>query len=94
MYTTEDGAVVGSIDRAALAEVKPKDEDAKATLGQLQAEAEAAETAAEPDADDDSGDELDQLRAEAEAAGVKVDKRWGADRLREEIDTAKAGGQS
>jgi hypothetical protein len=34
--------------------------------------------------------ELDALRAAAEAAGVKVDKRWGADRLRDEI--AAAGG--
>jgi predicted ATP-grasp superfamily ATP-dependent carboligase len=34
--------------------------------------------------------ELDALRAVAEAAGVKVDKRWKADRLREEI--ADAGG--
>jgi hypothetical protein len=47
MHTTEDGAVVGSIDRAALAEVKPKDEDAKATLEQLQAEAALAEKPAE-----------------------------------------------
>jgi hypothetical protein len=38
-----------------------------------------------PPADDD----LDALRAEAEAAGVKVDKRWKADRLREEIEAAK-----
>jgi hypothetical protein len=29
------------------------------------------------------------LRAEAEALGIKVDKRWGDDRLREEIDKAK-----
>ena len=34
--------------------------------------------------------ELEQLRAEAEAAGVKVDGRWGADRLREEIEAAAA----
>lgn len=32
--------------------------------------------------------DLDALRAKAEAAGVKVDKRWGADRLYEEIDAA------
>jgi sRNA-binding protein len=37
---------------------------------------------------DDS--ELEQLRAEAEALGVKVDKRWGADRLRAEIAAARA----
>ena len=35
-------------------------------------------------------DDLDALRAEAEAAGVKVDGRWGADRLREEIEAAGA----
>jgi hypothetical protein len=34
-------------------------------------------------------DDLDALRAEAEAVGVKVDKRWKADRLREEIEAAK-----
>lgn len=34
--------------------------------------------------------ELDALRTEAEAAGVKVDKRWGADRLTLEIAAAKA----
>ena len=38
----------------------------------------------------DPDDELAQLRAEAEAAGVKVDGRWGADRLREEIEAAGA----
>jgi outer membrane murein-binding lipoprotein Lpp len=37
-------------------------------------------------------DELEQLRAEAEAIGVKVDKRWGADRLRSEIDAARTEG--
>lgn len=44
----------------------------------------------EPPADGDPEAELAQLRAEAEAAGVKVDGRWGADRLREEIAAAKA----
>lgn len=40
----------------------------------------------------DTEDELDALRAQAEAAGVKVDKRWGADRLHEEIAaTTKKG---
>lgn len=43
------------------------------------------ETRAEP-----AGDDVEALRAQAEAAGVKVDKRWGADRLRDEI--AKASG--
>jgi outer membrane murein-binding lipoprotein Lpp len=34
--------------------------------------------------------ELQRLRGEAEAAGVTVDNRWGADRLRSETDQAKA----
>jgi len=32
---------------------------------------------------------LDTLRAEAEAAGVRVDRRWGEARLREEIASAR-----
>lgn len=40
-------------------------------------------------------DELDALRAQAEKAGVSVDKRWGADRLRQEIaDAGKPKGKS
>lgn len=31
---------------------------------------------------------LDDLRAEAESLGVKVDQRWGAPRLQQEIDAA------
>lgn len=42
----------------------------------------------EPDEADDEA-ELEALREVARDAGVKVDKRWGVDRLREEI--AKAG---
>jgi len=42
----------------------------------------------EPDTDD-----LDTLRSEAEAAGVKVDRRWGADRLHEEIESAGKKGK-
>ena len=34
-------------------------------------------------------DELATLRAEAEAAGVKVDGRWGVDRLRSELEAAQ-----
>lgn len=33
---------------------------------------------------------LDHLRAEAESLGVKVDQRWGAPRLQQEIDAALA----
>lgn len=33
-------------------------------------------------------DDLDALRKQAEEAGVPVDKRWGVDRLRQEIESA------
>jgi len=41
---------------------------------------------------DDPGEaepDLDDLRAQAESLGIKVDKRWGAKRLAEEITLAK-----
>lgn len=38
--------------------------------------------------------EVARLQTEAEQAGVTVDKRWGADRLQQEIDSAKAAAAS
>jgi hypothetical protein len=35
-----------------------------------------------------TSDDLDALREQAEAAGVAVDKRWGVNKLRQEIDAA------
>jgi hypothetical protein len=49
------------------------------------AESVEAEPAEEPQSEDDLAD----LRAQAEALGVKVDGRWGADRLRQEIEDAE-----
>jgi hypothetical protein len=40
------------------------------------------------DAPKSEADELDALREQAAKIGVKVDKRWGVDRLREEIASA------
>lgn len=40
---------------------------------------------------DDGEPDLDGLRAQAEALGIRVDKRWGAERLQLEI-AKKAGG--
>jgi hypothetical protein len=58
MHVTKEGAVVGSIDRAALAGVKAKDEDAKATLEQLQAEhVPSSEPAEEAEPDKPGADE-------------------------------------
>lgn len=40
------------------------------------------------DPDEDPELELERLTAEAESLGVKIDKRWGAERLQKEIDAA------
>jgi hypothetical protein len=40
-------------------------------------------------ADQGQDAEVAQLQADAEKAGVTVDKRWGADRLRQEIASAQ-----
>jgi hypothetical protein len=37
----------------------------------------------------DEDEDLSALQAEAKTAGVKVDKRWGADRLKQEIAAAQ-----
>jgi hypothetical protein len=50
------------------------------------------EAEAEP-TEDEKASELEALRADAEDAGVKVDRRWGADRLREEITAAQEAGE-
>lgn len=43
---------------------------------------------------DAAWDELQALRAEAAALGVDVDEAWPIDRLRTEIATAKAAGNT
>ncbi len=60
--------------------------------------AEILEDVAEPEPDDAgpagpdtgllTGLSIDELRAKAAKAGVTVDNRWGADRLRREIEAA------
>ena len=42
-----------------------------------------------PDPEREPVDELDRLREQAAALGVKVDRRWGVHRLRQEIESAK-----
>lgn len=39
--------------------------------------------------EEDDGDELGELTAQAKALGIKVDKRWGVERLAEEIAKAQ-----
>jgi hypothetical protein len=53
-------------------------------------EAQAAQLTGEPTNSGQQAEEVTRLQAEAEAAGVTVDKRWGADRLRSEIEKANA----
>lgn len=71
--------------------------------GAVEAQDEAQDEAAQADegstvtaepapADGDAaGEDVDALRAEAEGLGVKVDRRWGADRLRSEVAAAREG---
>ena len=50
----------------------------------------APEPAPAPEPVADEPDPRDELREEARSLGIKVDMRWGEDRLREEIDKALA----
>lgn len=45
--------------------------------------------AGEDEVAENEGDELSELVAQAEALGIKVDKRWKEERLREEIAKAQ-----
>lgn len=98
MIVNKYGRVAGSIDLATLAElyVQATDDDLKAHYREVAAEngadfGEVEAPAVEESAEEEPvEDDLDALRTEAEAAGVKVDKRWGVDRLYEEIEKAEA----
>jgi hypothetical protein len=49
----------------------------------------------EEDVETRSGeDDVDALRVQAAAVGVKVDKRWGPDKLRQEIGARQSHGRS
>jgi hypothetical protein len=53
-------------------------------------DAERKQAKAEQGDEAKQAEETQKLQAEAEQAGVTVDKRWGPDRLRQEIDSANA----
>lgn len=100
MLVNKYGRVAGSIDLATLAELyaQATDDDLKAHYRQVAAEngldlgeTPAAEEQSEEESAEEESEDVDALRAEAEALGVKVDGRWGYDRLRDEIDAAKEG---
>lgn len=103
MIVGEDGHVGGSINREQLAGLLAgtDDEDLKAEYRALLGEsdegdaydasqADSEESEEDPEtAQSDAEAELDALRSQADDAGVKVDKRWGADRLKTEIAAAQ-----
>jgi hypothetical protein len=108
MFISEDGTVTGSINVEKLKAVKAKSPEAKAQLKSLRGELEPLEVPEVETIDetpdrvdqDDAGErdepdteDVDALRADAEAKGLKVDKRWGAQRLREEIQWADEKGK-
>ncbi len=82
---TADGRVY-SAGEGAVTEIDDNDEGMVALMRGLAAEGQVDIIEPEPEPPED----LDALRAEAEAAGLKIDKRWGADRLSLEIAAAKA----
>jgi hypothetical protein len=72
-------------------------EQARAQDAQLRGEGQKSQAEQKQDAERQQREaeekqpgETEGLQREAEAAGVTVDKRWGADRLRQEIEQAKA----
>ena len=94
MIEHENGRVSGSIDRSRLVELLAltDDENLKAhyreQLGEsAEGKAAAEEVGEQPAEDVEPAEEvdLDDLRAQAEGLGVKVDGRWGEQRLRDEI---------
>lgn len=80
------GAEVPRAEAERLGAVRPEPKAAVAAPDK-QASMPGDKSAGKPS--DKSDDSVEDLRARAEAAGVTVDKRWGADRLRQEIEQAK-----
>jgi len=102
MIVGEDGRVSGSVNRAQVAELlkATDDEELKVYYRDLLGESDEGKEYDNPTEEAEAEDEepeveedLDELRAQAEAAGVKVDGRWGAERLKSEIEAAEGGEQ-
>lgn len=101
MLVNKYGRVAGSIDLATLAQMYAEcdDDNLRDHYRQVAAEngselEEATDVPAEPESVDERTDtereadenaELGRLQVEAEELGIKVDRRWGAARLRDEI---------
>lgn len=105
MHVGEDGHVAGSVNRAQVAELlaATDDEELKAYYRDLLGESEEGteyDQSPPASAEDEPvtiteapaiDDDLDALRVRAEELGVKVDGRWGEQRLRDEIAAAERG---
>ena len=66
------------------------DDDSDESRAEQQKDAERQQAEHDKRAEQEQSAEVTQLQAEAEKAGVTVDKRWGADRLRQEIASAQS----
>jgi hypothetical protein len=65
-------------------EPEPEEESAPETVDKIAEPVEVKDARVVP------GDDLDEMRQHAQRLGLKVDRRWGADRLRQEILAAHA----
>lgn len=57
-------------------------------IGELELVGSSIQIVKSDDDEDEEGEELELLRTEAEELGINVDKRWGINRLKEEIAKA------
>jgi hypothetical protein len=81
----EMGDKMGSVETQAQVEALLKERDSLRMIADLQAEIEALKAGRAG-----SPNEVEELRAELTAVGVDVDRRWGAARLREELERVTA----
>lgn len=81
------GAEVSRAEAERLGALRPEPKAVEAPADK-QAGKPADKSAGKP-VDKSTDDSVEDLRARAEAAGVTVDKRWGVDRLRQEIEQAE-----
>ena len=77
-------------DAERLAEVARRQHEQLHAGDQLSQSEQKQDAQQQQEAEQEQSAEVAQLQADAEKAGVTVDKRWGADRLRQEITSAQS----
>lgn len=81
---------VALADKVAPPEPEPEPEhEEPALVAHEDPDAEEVEDDLQPEVQDEPEHQKVSLRHEAEALGISVDGRWGIDRLREEIESAR-----